>query len=198
MSKESVAVRMGLPNEDLTSSHRAEKKRSAGDDVDAQSDGSSEDSVTIVNEQDPSTLATKKKSAHVAQTFATMDALRASQEAQRMQLAARHRASHEMLRRRLLASTERAIASWRYALSSSSTGEPKPTSDDITGWINNNVADHRNMLLDMLDRQEMEASTLAATQGGSFAGVPVLRVSFPFPEIFSQVKEQVIETFFQR
>jgi hypothetical protein len=46
----------------------------------------------------------------------------------------------------------------------------------------------------MLDRQRLEAASLASTQmleKGKEA--PVLSVSFPFPEVFDQVKQSTIK-----
>ena len=45
-----------------------------------------------------------------------------------------------------------------------------------------------------MERQHLEASALAAVQGPD---APMLQVSFPFPEIFLQVEEEVMGRFLQ-
>jgi len=49
--------------------------------------------------------------------------------------------------------------------------------------------------VEILDRQKMDASAIAARQtienGGRKA--PELKISFPFPEVFSQIRGRIIQ-----
>ena len=53
------------------------------------------------------------------------------------------------------------------------------------------------MLQDMLDRQRMEAETMAAMQTTENLGrkAALLQVSFPFPDLFDQVRTRVMGHF---
>lgn len=100
------------------------------------------------------------------------------QEASRMKLAAEHRACHEMLRRRVLSSVDSIIRS---------LSNPQPISDsEARICFNEEMYDFKNMLEDMLERQRMEASSLAAEQSLHQKGytAPEVQVSFPFPDLF--------------
>ena len=100
------------------------------------------------------------------------------QEASRMKLAAEHRAGHEMLRKKVFSIFDSVVRSLT---------RPDPISDqEARIWFNDEITGYKDMLEDMLSRQRMEASTLAAEQTIQQKGntVPILQVSFPFPEVF--------------
>jgi hypothetical protein len=98
-----------------------------------------------------------------------------------MKLAAEHRAGHELLRKRVL-STVDCIAR--------SLSRSDPISDsEARIWFNEEIHGFKDILEDMLARQRMEASSLAAEQTLQQKGytAPELQVSFPFPDLFDTV-----------
>lgn len=99
-------------------------------------------------------------------------------EASRMKMAAEHRAGHELLRKRVL-STVDSIAR--------SLSRPEPISDsEARIWFNEEMHGFKNLLDDLIERQRMESSALAAQQSLQQKGysAPELQVSFPFPGLF--------------
>mmetsp|Transcript_5028 Transcript_5028/g.10634 ORF Transcript_5028/g.10634 Transcript_5028/m.10634 type:complete len:1031 (+) Transcript_5028:134-3226(+) len=116
-------------------------------------------------------------------------------EFERRRLAAEHRAGHEMLRKNLISRTERQIAAWN--AENIRSGGAKPTFDKCKKWTDSTVAGYEDMLHDMLDRQQMEASTMVAMQTAENRGkeAALLRVSFPFPELFDRVRSMVMDHF---
>jgi hypothetical protein len=132
--------------------------------------------------------------------------IHARQEASRIKLAAEHRAGHEMLRRKVVSTVDGMIR----ALTRS-----RPISDNEARiWFSEAIDGYKDMLVsvscatfvpamllqivthyhpivflcpkeDILAREEMEASTLAAVQALERKGyAPELQVSFPFPDLF--------------
>ena len=116
-------------------------------------------------------------------------------EFERRRLAAEHRAGHEMLRKNLISRTERQIAAWN--AENIRSGGAKPTFDKCKKWTDSTVACYEDMLHDMLDRQQMEASTMVAMQTAENRGkeAALLQVSFPFPELFDHVRSMVMGHF---
>lgn len=111
--------------------------------------------------------------------------LLANQEAARMKLAMQHRAQHEMLRKRVLANADASIR----LLTRGRTNEAEARKQHAHA-----AREYHHMLDDMLARQRMEASSLAAEQSCERDGAPELQVSFPFPEVFA-VASRSLETF---
>jgi len=101
--------------------------------------------------------------------------------AARRRLAAQHRAAHEMLHKKVMNSVDSIIRSLRTEIT---------TAEEARLWLEESITEYREMLDDMLHRQQMEASSLAAQkvlyQPGEQAAL--LHVSFPFPEVFSQAR----------
>jgi len=94
-------------------------------------------------------------------------------EQMRIKLAMEHRAVHESLRNQVLESVAQLI---RCAKSDSRSTE------EIKGAFENSTDLYRDMLKELLFRQELEAETLAAT-----LCLPITPIiSFPFPEVFDQ------------
>ena len=116
-------------------------------------------------------------------------------EFERCKLAAEHRAGHEMVRKNLLSRIERQIDTWN-AENIRSDGI-RPSFDKVQKWTDNTISSYEEMLQDMLDRQRMEAETMAAMQTAENRGrkAALLQVSFPFPELFDQVRTKVMGHF---
>ena len=110
---------------------------------------------------------------------------------ERQQLAARHRAEHEMLRKKVLFSIRHVLSTWDIELSSNKNFST--IVESATKWFDEALMVHEEVLSDMLDRQTMEAESLAARQTAELVGMPapMLRVSFPFPEVFEQAKQEL-------
>ena len=110
---------------------------------------------------------------------------------ERQQLAAKHRAEHEMLRKKVLFSIRHVLSTWDIELSSNKSFST--IVESATKWFDEALMDHEEVLADMLDRQTMEAESLAARQTAELVGklAPMLRVSFPFPEVFKQAKQEL-------
>ncbi|KAK1746922.1 hypothetical protein QTG54_002266 [Skeletonema marinoi] len=113
---------------------------------------------------------------------------------ERQQLAAKHRAEHEMLRKKVLFSIRHVLSTWDIELSSNKNFST--IVESATKWFDEALLDHEEVLADMLDRQAMEAESLAARQTAELVGklAPMLRVSFPFPEVFEQAKQELQST----
>lgn len=110
---------------------------------------------------------------------------------ERQQLAAKHRAEHEMLRKKVLFSIRHVLSTWDIELSSNKNFST--IVESATKWFDAALVDHEEVLADMLDRQTLEAESLAARQTAELVGklAPMLRVSFPFPEVFKQAKQEL-------
>jgi len=110
---------------------------------------------------------------------------------ERQQLAAKHRAEHEMLRKKVLFSIRHVLSTWDIEVSTNRNFST--IIESATKWFDEALMDHEEVLADMLDRQIMEAESLAARQTAELVGkvAPMLRVSFPFPEVFEQAKQEL-------
>ena len=116
-------------------------------------------------------------------------------EFERCKLAAEHRAGHEMMRKNLLSRMERQIDAWN--AENIRSGGISPSFDKVKKWVDNTVSSYEEMLQDMLDRQRMEAETMAAMQTAENRGrkAALLQVSFPFPDLFDQIRTKVMGHF---
>ena len=116
-------------------------------------------------------------------------------EFERCKLAAEHRAGHEMMRKNLLSRMERQIDAWN--AENIRSGGISPSFDKVKKWVDNTVTSYEEMLQDMLDRQRMEAETMAAMQTAENRGrkAALLQVSFPFPDLFDQFRTKVMGHF---
>jgi len=100
-----------------------------------------------------------------------------------------------MMRKILLSRMERQIAVWNSE--NMRSGGLRPSFDKVQKWVDNTVSSYEEMLQDMLDRQRMEAETMAATQTAENRGreAALLQVSFPFPDVFDHVRTKVMGHF---
>lgn len=110
---------------------------------------------------------------------------------ERQMLAAKHRAEHEMLRKKVLSSIRYVLSTWDIELSSNRNYST--IVESATKWFDAALMGHEELLNDMLDRQTLEAESLAAKQTAELVGksAPMLRVCFPFPEVFEQAKQEL-------
>jgi hypothetical protein len=110
---------------------------------------------------------------------------------ERQKLAAKHRAEHEMLRKKVLFSIRYVLSTWHIELSSNRNHSA--VVESATKWFDEALMDLEEVLHDMIDRQSMEAESLQARQTAELVGkiAPMLRVSFPFPEVFEQAKQEL-------
>ncbi|KAI2510477.1 hypothetical protein MHU86_3897 [Fragilaria crotonensis] len=98
-------------------------------------------------------------------------------ELRRINLALEHRAAHEMLRNQVLEAVPQLLRSmW--------SQEGTSAINDIKNALEEVINDYTETLDDLLFRQEMEASALAATLFLPYTPA----VSFPFPEVFDQAR----------
>ncbi|KAL7534852.1 hypothetical protein ACHAXR_006127 [Thalassiosira sp. AJA248-18] len=111
---------------------------------------------------------------------------------ERQTLAAKHRAEHEMLRKKVLHSIRYVLSTWDIELNS--TKSYTSIVDSAKKWFDEALVDHQEMLDDMLDRQVLEAESLAARQTSELPDkrAPMLQVSFSFPEVFEQARQEMI------
>ena len=118
----------------------------------------------------------------------------ARQDEERRNLAAKHRAEHEMVRRQVLSSIRYVISTWDIELNSNRNHNSIVESAKI--WFDEALADHQVTLNDILERQVLEVESLAARQTLQLKGrAPKLQVSFPFPEVFEQAKIELCTHF---
>eukprot|EP00546_Thalassionema_frauenfeldii_P000923 CAMPEP_0178937866 /NCGR_PEP_ID=MMETSP0786-20121207/26011_1 /TAXON_ID=186022 /ORGANISM="Thalassionema frauenfeldii, Strain CCMP 1798" /LENGTH=407 /DNA_ID=CAMNT_0020616517 /DNA_START=206 /DNA_END=1429 /DNA_ORIENTATION=+ len=97
-------------------------------------------------------------------------------EQMRINLAMEHRAVHESLRKRVLESVAQLIRS---------AENISRSNDELRSTFERSMENYKDMLKDLIFRQELEAATLAATM--SLPITPL--VSFPFPEVFDQARK---------
>ncbi|KAL3764398.1 hypothetical protein ACHAWU_004571 [Discostella pseudostelligera] len=114
---------------------------------------------------------------------------------ERQKLAARHRAEHEMIRRKVLHSIRYVMATWDIELNSNKSHAS--IVESAKKWFDKALESHEEVLNDMLCRQEMEAEALAARQTSELDNerAPVLHVSFPFPQVFDMARQEMITMF---
>eukprot|EP00550_Attheya_septentrionalis_P005788 CAMPEP_0198284738 /NCGR_PEP_ID=MMETSP1449-20131203/4190_1 /TAXON_ID=420275 /ORGANISM="Attheya septentrionalis, Strain CCMP2084" /LENGTH=1452 /DNA_ID=CAMNT_0043981951 /DNA_START=140 /DNA_END=4498 /DNA_ORIENTATION=- len=115
----------------------------------------------------------------------TRKVIRRSQETARRRLAAHFHASHEMLRKSVLAHVDAVIQKWTVSKKS------LYTLDVAKSELNKELAKYQDLARCMMQRQRMEASALAAKQTAESFGIkaPTLTVCFPFPEVFAQSRD---------
>ena len=111
---------------------------------------------------------------------------------ERQALAAKHRAEHEYLRRKVLQSVKFVFSTWDIEKSSNRSHEA--VVEIATAYFDEALVDHQETLSDMLCRQTMEAETLTAKQAAESLcqRVPALQVNFPFPEVFEDARSELI------
>jgi len=111
---------------------------------------------------------------------------------ERRALAAKHRAEHEMIRKKVLHSIRYTLSSWDMELDS--TRSHSAIADSAKSWFDDALLGHQEMLNDMLDRQMLEAESLAARHTADLPNesAPTLQVSFPFPEVFEQARQELM------
>jgi len=126
-------------------------------------------------------------------TLLSDDALAQSHFEARRRLAMHHRASHERLKSAVISSGERMMNLVTCNIASS-TYNKNQFIEYVSCALSQELDQHRETLNDMLERQRMEAASLASIQMLE-KGVesPMLSVSFPFPEVFDQVKLSTIK-----
>jgi len=111
-----------------------------------------------------------------ATSYQTME-----QELARMKLAAKHRASHEMLLKRIMSAAQDAVAAFKQ---SSTLGSIEEAEQDFQ----ENFRYYYEMLDENIWQQTMEASSLCNQQSlENQAPTPVLQVSFPFYGVFNEI-----------
>lgn len=111
-------------------------------------------------------------------------------DAVRRKMALHHRASHERLRNEILRSVERVVNIF------TPENIAQTNAKVIEGaklWIDDTLQNYEEALSDMIAVQNMEASTLCATQTFESDGerAPTLHVSFPFSDVFIQARQIV-------
>ena len=109
---------------------------------------------------------------------------------ERRNLAAKHRAEHEMIRRQVLNTIRYVLSTWDIELNSSRSYSA--IVESAKKWFDDALADHQVTLNDMMERQMMEAESLSARQTLQLKRpAPMLQVSFPFPQVFEQAKNEL-------
>ena len=116
---------------------------------------------------------------------------------ERQTLAAKHRAEHELVRKKVLHSIRYVLSTWDIELNS--TRPYASIVESAKKWFDEALEGHQETLNDMLHRQVMEAESLAARQTSQLANnrAPMLQVSFPFPEVFEQARHELVSMLHQ-
>jgi len=114
---------------------------------------------------------------------------------ERRKLAAKHRAEHEMVRKKVLHSIRYVLSTWDIELDSNKSHGS--IVESAKKWFDEALVDHQELLNDMLDRQTMEAESLAARQTAELTDkrAPMSHISFPFPEVFEQAQQEMLSFF---
>ena len=91
----------------------------------------------------------------------------------------------------MLFSIRYVLSTWHVELSSNRNHSA--VVESATKWFAEALMDLEEVLHDMIDRQIMEAESLQARQTAELVGkiAPMLRVSFPFPEVFEKAKQEL-------
>lgn len=147
--------------------------------------------VLLVEQYPSSTVSSRYESIQLSNNAISRGCRDQQHHHERQQLAAKHRAEHEMLRKKVLCSIRHVLSTWDIELSSNRNFST--IVESATKWFDEALMDHEEALTDMLDRQTMEAESLAGRQTAELVGklAPMLRVSFPFPEVFEQAKQEL-------
>lgn len=106
----------------------------------------------------------------------------------RRQLAMQHRACHERFRNTVISSGERIMN-----IVTSEENVMAYSKNQLIEFTRNKIIEstihHTNVLREMIERQRMEAESIMNTQALQIERkVPLLAVSFPFPEVFDQLE----------
>ena len=103
-----------------------------------------------------------------------------------------HRASHERLRDSVISIKDYALSIAQYQ--STKSRHPKSQLIECAKKIlGEELQRHLQVLDSMLEIQRLEAEALAGTQTLERGEkVPELAISFPFPDVFKQIKESTI------
>jgi len=111
---------------------------------------------------------------------------------ERKALAAKHRAEHEMTRKNVLHSVRSVLPTVDMELGSGKSHDS--IVDSAKKWFDEALMGHQEMLEEMLDRQVLEAESLASMQTAELPNehAPMLKVNFPFPEVFKQARQELI------
>mmetsp|Transcript_25991 Transcript_25991/g.50424 ORF Transcript_25991/g.50424 Transcript_25991/m.50424 type:complete len:1257 (-) Transcript_25991:285-4055(-) len=111
---------------------------------------------------------------------------------ERRRLAAEHRAQHEQLRKRILSSIRQVFSTMDLELASNRSHSA--IAETAKRWFDEGLVQDQEILQDMLVRQTMEAEALAANHTAQLPGkrAPTLQVTFPFPEVFEQARNELI------
>ncbi len=111
---------------------------------------------------------------------------------ERRKLSAEHRAQHEQLRKRVLSSIRQVFSTMDLELASNRSHSA--IAESAKRWFDIGLIQDQEMLQDMLARQTMEAEALAANQTLQLPGTraPTIQVTFPFPEVFEQARNELI------
>lgn len=122
------------------------------------------------------------------------NALLQKQDEERRKLASKHRAEHEMIRRQVLSTIRYVISTWDIEMNS--TKSYSAVVESAKKWFNDALADHQETLNGMMERQVLEAESLAARQTLYLKKrAPMMQVSFPFPEVFEQARNELCTHF---
>ena len=108
--------------------------------------------------------------------------LLADQEVARIKLAAQHRASHELLLKRVLQAAQDTVQAFKQTSTMAST-------EEVEEDFRESFRYYYEMLDETLWMQSTEASSLANQQKWERQGspIPILQVSFPFYGVLSEV-----------
>jgi hypothetical protein len=100
----------------------------------------------------------------------------------RSKLAAQHRTSHELIRKRMLRAAQSTVRN---------TMDSYLSIEEARAELKGTVKSYQEVVYETLERQKLEASTLAAEQirARSGLGVPTTKVSFPFQSTFRELEE---------
>ena len=110
---------------------------------------------------------------------------------ERRTLAAKHRAEHEMVRKKVLHSIRYVLSTWDIELNS--TRPYTSIVESAKKWFDEALGGHQEVLDDILCTQVMEAESLASRQTSQLTNkrAPIMQVSFPFPEVFEQARQEM-------
>ena len=146
----------------------------------------------------PDTVAAKavtfKLPESTSKKLTTINPVLTKHDEERRKLALKHRAEHEMIRRQVLHTIRYLISTWD--IEANSSRSHSSIVESAKNWFNDALADHQVTLNDIMERQMLEAESLAARQTLQLMGrAPTLPVSFPFPEVFEQARNELYAHF---
>jgi len=114
---------------------------------------------------------------------------------ERQKIAAKHRAEHEMVRKKVLHTIRNVLSTWD--IERDSNRSHASIVESAKKWFDEALSSHQELLNDMLNRQVMEAESLSASQTAELKDkrAPLSHVSFPFPEVFEQAQQEMLSFF---